>query len=79
MKDKQNVPLATEFLLTLSKGLRSPSLKNVSIRVAAIADDLVHYADIIDGLLSIYSYIQSSIVEQLLHISHSAFVLLSLS
>lgn len=77
-KDKQNVGMATEFLFTLSQGLRSPELKNINLRIAAIADDLMMYADIIDGLLCIYSFVEFSIEEQLKHVSHAAFTLLSL-
>ena len=77
-KDKQNVGIATEFLYTLSIGLRSPDLKNINIRVAAIADDLRHFADVIDGLLCIYSYVESSIEDQLNNVSYAAFTLLCL-
>ena len=33
-KDKQNVVMATEFLYSLSQGLRSPKLKEINLRIA---------------------------------------------
>ena len=77
-KDKQNVGLATEFLYTLSHGLKCPSLPNISIRVASNEEDLRHLSIIIDGILCLYSYVTLSIEEQLQYVSKAAFTLLLL-
>ena len=78
-RDKQNVALATEFLFTLSQGLRQPELKTkVSIRIANMADDLKHYADVLDGILCLYATVEDSISQQLEKISTASFKLLCL-
>ena len=64
-KDKQNVGLATNFLYTLSLGLKSTSLSSVSIRVASVEEDFRYFSTIIDGILCLYSYVTLAIEQQL--------------
>ena len=55
-KDKQNASLAIDFLCKFSKALKQNSLKEINKRLSTDADDLAHFSEIIDGVLSLYSF-----------------------
>ena len=63
--DKQNVPLATDFLLTLNDALGKDNLSSASFRAAALAEELKMMRLIINGMLCLYAFVKDSIEDQL--------------
>ena len=78
-RDKQNVPYVTEFLLHLKDAVCRPNgISRINARVHYSSITLFMMQFVIDGLLTLYSYVELSISEQLLLISKAAHVLLIL-
>ena len=78
-RDKQNVPYVTEFLLHLKDAVCRPNgISRINARVHYSSITLFMMQFVIDGLLTLYSYVELSILEQLLLISKAAHVLLIL-
>ena len=63
--DKQNVPLATDFLLTLNDALGKDNLSSASFCVAALAEELKMMPLIFNGMLCLYAFVKDSIEDQL--------------
>ena len=63
--DKQNVPLATDFLLNLNDALGKDDLSPASFRVAAFAEELKMMRLIINGMLCLYAFVIDSSEDQL--------------
>ena len=70
--DKQNVSLATDFLVTFSAAVKSPQLESVGLRVAFIVPVLKLLGLVMEGVLALYCYVTSSVEEQLVCVSTAA-------
>lgn len=84
VKDKQNVPLATDFLLSFNDAVKKisedpSSCTEMSFRVGSILEELSCFTAVIEGILSIYCYTHLSLESQLRKVSHAAHVLLSMT
>ena len=66
-KDKQNEPLATDFLLTLNDALGKEMLSTASFRVS---EELKMLCPILTGILSLYAFIEGSVREQRCQLPH---------
>lgn len=70
--DKQNVSLATDFLIAFSVAVQKPELKSLGFRIASVSDVLKLLGMVVEGILALYCYITFSVEEQLQHISTAA-------
>ena len=74
--DKQNVSLATQMLLHFSDCVEElNNIKEINFRVCSVAVELHLLKYIIDGILVIYAYLDSTIQYQLEVISKAAHIL----
>ena len=65
-KDKQNVPLATQFVLEVIKAVSDKeTIKSINFRFASICDELELIKYVMEGLLSLYSYVHLDITYNL--------------
>ena len=78
--DKQNVPLATDLLLSLSDSAKNfeKAPTSLGFRLTSLKGVLHALSLVIDGLLSFFCFTELGIKEQLTNISTSMHVLLSL-
>lgn len=78
-KDKQNVPLATEFVLEFIKAVSDKNtVKSINFRFTSIYEELELLKYVMEGLLSLYCYVYLDVSSQLQMISKSLHVLLIL-
>ena len=80
--DKQNVPLASDLLLSFSDAVKNIEKHSPAVflgfRMSSLKDVLKAFTFVIDGLLTLYCTKQLSLKEQLTKISTAMHVLLSL-
>ena len=77
-KDKQNVSLATEFLIMFRDAVLYGDFELANFRIKNLLPALTELCHVIDGVLSIYSYMDYSIEDQLKAISKASHTLLFL-
>ena len=71
-KDKQNVPSATEFLLMFIEAMSVIQQKDFPYRLLPVHKQLTMLANVFNGLLHFYVYLDSSISDQLTSFSYAA-------
>ena len=74
-ENKQNVPLATDFLQTLTDALGKEMLSSPSFRVASISEELKMLFPILTGILSLYAIVEGFVEEQLKGVSCLTYVI----
>ena len=77
-KDKQNVSLATEVLIMFRYAVFYGDLEPTNFRIGNLRPALTELCHVIDGVLSIYSYVDYGIEDQLKAISKASHTLLFL-
>ena len=78
-EDKQNVPLAIDFVLEFIKAVSDKeTVKQINFRFANVCDELQLFKFVIEGLLFLYSYIYLDMKSKLEMISKAAHLLLLL-
>ena len=70
--------MATDFLITFSTAVKMSTLTSVGFRVASVTPILQLLGLIMEGILALYSYVTSTIEEQLIYVSKAAHCLLVL-
>ena len=81
VKDKQNVPLSTDLLLSFSDGIRKlweGNREGISVRLDSVIGTLTVFSYILDGVLAYYSDPGLTLSEQLEMISTAMHILFSL-
>ena len=71
-KDKQNVPAATQFLLMFIEAMASIPQKDFPYRLIPAYNALTMLANVFEGVLSFYVYVDKDISSQLLAFSYAA-------
>ena len=77
-KDKQNVSLATEFLIMFRDSVLDSDISSINFRLGNLAPILKEICHVIDGILCIYSYVTYGIEDQLKAVSKASHTLLML-
>ena len=78
-KDKQNVPLATDFVLEFIKAVSDKDTQwSLNFRFASICDELESLKYVFERLLSLYCYVYLDVASQLQMISTALHILLIL-
>ena len=79
VQDKQNVPLATQFLVLFCDAVQHrDEINTINLRVSQASDDLYLFNFVIKGILALFYDKDISIQEQLIRISTAAHILMVL-